>query len=646
MNQEGLKMSLSGIKTITTLAGSRFYLKIMQKYQTGKKSTSKFPTMIYYKEKGHLFPQRISIVLKFSLHLNQQNIAPVLILKKPVLILKNLHTIEERLSGPKTDKKELRSILELKDIQSTNNLTEIYQAAFRSLQGRHISKFYLTGNTPTNKFSVFSILKSLSSVIDKGSTLKCWHTLENKLSSTFLREQIIIPYLIMKNILTAKGLLPRLSTERKGMQLLVKQENALNINDITNIFSSQEQSRVQQRFHAGLNIFRHGDLAINPYKILNLQFRPVHILFNQQKTYVISSDSPTVDPKELSYESNVEILNLQIFGKTIYSRLLNASRNFTFINGENRLNCCPAFEYKLTSSHSGKENIKLSLNVKSSLIAKNVLLLKENLSGLKYEKGYLQSLFQPKNPPSIPSINGNIPTDKLSVFSAIKSLIFKTGNIVTDSNRISKLLSLSENSINYQMGFNSIFPGSKQVSSQVFRYNNNVISSSHMLGMNKIYRSLNINMNSAFINKINTSKNWLVFNNKLLAFLLHKLTFNKTSDASKYFFKKQNRANVARRLIKNSYGDSEYEADTFVQSKHNYKIRNENLVFRDQKRVEQEIEQIKKTLIETKKSVSEKTIPVFGESDIKKYLDINRISSQVYQNIERTIRMERERRGA
>jgi hypothetical protein len=74
-------------------------------------------------------------------------------------------------------------------------------------------------------------------------------------------------------------------------------------------------------------------------------------------------------------------------------------------------------------------------------------------------------------------------------------------------------------------------------------------------------------------------------------------------------------------------------------------MRPDSLVFQDQGHIEQEIEQIKRTIKETKKSVSEKTVPVFGEADIKKYLDINRISSQVYQNIERTIRMERERRG-
>ncbi len=52
-------MGLSGIKPITTLSSSSLYRKIMQKYQTGKKNTSRFPTMIFYKEKGYFFQKKI-----------------------------------------------------------------------------------------------------------------------------------------------------------------------------------------------------------------------------------------------------------------------------------------------------------------------------------------------------------------------------------------------------------------------------------------------------------------------------------------------------------------------------------------------------------------------------------------------------------
>ncbi len=84
-------MGLSGIKPITTLSDSSFYRKIVQKYQTGKKNTFRFPTMIFYKEKRSVFPKKISMILKFRFHLNQQNILPL-------LILKNIPVMEERLS--------------------------------------------------------------------------------------------------------------------------------------------------------------------------------------------------------------------------------------------------------------------------------------------------------------------------------------------------------------------------------------------------------------------------------------------------------------------------------------------------------------------------------------------------------------------
>ncbi len=159
-------------------------------------------------------------------------------------------------------------------------------------------------------------------------------------------------------------------------------------------------------------------------------------------------------------------------------------------------------------------------------------------------------------------------------------------------------------------------------------------------------QSLNITRHSAFINKKSILKNQPLFEDKLPAVLLQdNLLFNKTTGVNRRFFKKSNWVTVNKPLVKNYYDNFEHETPSYVQSKHNYKIRPESLVFQDQGRIEQEIEQIKKTVIETKKSVSEKTVPVFGEADIKKYLDINRISSQVYQNIERTIRMERERRG-
>jgi hypothetical protein len=74
---------------------------------------------------------------------------------------------------------------------------------------------------------------------------------------------------------------------------------------------------------------------------------------------------------------------------------------------------------------------------------------------------------------------------------------------------------------------------------------------------------------------------------------------------------------------------------------------NEDFYFHKRQNIEREVEEIKKIMVETKEAVAEKSRSVNfpDEIDIKRHLDINRISDQVYQNMERRIRMERERRG-
>jgi hypothetical protein len=73
----------------------------------------------------------------------------------------------------------------------------------------------------------------------------------------------------------------------------------------------------------------------------------------------------------------------------------------------------------------------------------------------------------------------------------------------------------------------------------------------------------------------------------------------------------------------------------------------EDFYFHKRQNIEQEVEEIKRIVVETKETVLEKSMTKNfpGEIDIKRHFDINRISDQVYQNIERRVRMERERRG-
>lgn len=76
----------------------------------------------------------------------------------------------------------------------------------------------------------------------------------------------------------------------------------------------------------------------------------------------------------------------------------------------------------------------------------------------------------------------------------------------------------------------------------------------------------------------------------------------------------------------------------------------DNLYFHNRRRIEQEVEEIKKVVIETRETVEKKLLSAHSlKGDMDKYInqhfDITRLSDQVYYNIERRIRMERERRG-
>jgi hypothetical protein len=124
------------------------------------------------------------------------------------------------------------------------------------------------------------------------------------------------------------------------------------------------------------------------------------------------------------------------------------------------------------------------------------------------------------------------------------------------------------------------------------------------------------------------------------------LFFNSiTLGTNKLFYKYLNQVTVNEPLIKNDNDGFKHTSSSSAQRTYAYKTESGIMRFQDSGYLEQEIEQIKKIVLQTKESISEKPMPSLGEAEIKRYLDINRISDQVYQNIERTIRMERERRG-
>ena len=72
-----------------------------------------------------------------------------------------------------------------------------------------------------------------------------------------------------------------------------------------------------------------------------------------------------------------------------------------------------------------------------------------------------------------------------------------------------------------------------------------------------------------------------------------------------------------------------------------------DIVFNNQRKLENEIDAVRKAIEQTKESITEKNVSIPSPDEIKakSTFDINRISDQVYQNIEQRIRIERERRG-
>lgn len=98
-------------------------------------------------------------------------------------------------------------------------------------------------------------------------------------------------------------------------------------------------------------------------------------------------------------------------------------------------------------------------------------------------------------------------------------------------------------------------------------------------------------------------------------------------------------------LMKFTMNVPRFESSAGMKKKYSFKKNTENLFYQNKQQIEQEIEYIKKIMKETKESVKSIALHPSGQGDFKLKVDIDRISDLVYQNIERSIRMERERRG-
>ena len=111
----------------------------------------------------------------------------------------------------------------------------------------------------------------------------------------------------------------------------------------------------------------------------------------------------------------------------------------------------------------------------------------------------------------------------------------------------------------------------------------------------------------------------------------------------------QNWTTVNKPLIKHyHYNFGSNAANSIAaQRKTTFEAENEDFYFNKAQTMSQEVEELRKIIVETKETVINKSVSTHSpiEIDMKKYLDMNRLSDQVYQKIEQRIRVERERRG-
>ncbi|NOY65339.1 MAG: hypothetical protein GXO97_08105 [Nitrospirae bacterium] len=230
---------------------------------------------------------------------------------------------------------------------------------------------------------------------------------------------------------------------------------------------------------------------------------------------------------------------------------------------------------------------------------------------------------------------------KKSIFFFIQSMLSRTGNIntmlqpsfsATDAffylQRACNISSYSERLFNFGKNVQVINPQAQVTSFQRLSKTPSIKRTYHSGFEYKIpamFSQVNLlldnkardNINKDLFNK--TFQNWTTVNKPLIKH--HHYSFGIGSDNINYISARQRTA---------------------------FKMDGEdNFYFHKQRKMEEEFEELKKIVIETKEAVAEKPASThsLSDMDIKQYFDINRISDQVYHNIERRIRIERERRG-
>ena len=301
---------------------------------------------------------------------------------------------------------------------------------------------------------------------------------------------------------------------------------------------------------------------------------------------------------------------------------------------------------------------KLSLNILLQLRLNNQINLNNqniapfsNIKTIPSMKGMFSWLNTQKALRSIGKQKNTQSVNKIPIGEFFKSLVSRAENIKVETVESHKILSplfLAANAVFSNQNTHLISSDSEMMDKQLFNYGNSmIIPDSKIFRVNRNNKSINTPRNPILIDKENTQKYQSKFKHESPTTLLRNnlLLNSPIISVNSFFLKEIKRGTINNPLIKNYYYSSEHGPSNFVQRGYPHITGSESLHFRDTLHIEQEIEQIKKIVTKTKESVLEKSVPSIAEADIKRYIDINRISDQVYQNLERTIRTERERRG-
>lgn len=288
----------------------------------------------------------------------------------------------------------------------------------------------------------------------------------------------------------------------------------------------------------------------------------------------------------------------------------------------------------------------------SSVIIKGVQDMRRLISWFRDEKPLPQSMLKPVLLKSFRSMNrilpgiqqetasrlfpiSHNPANTISEVSFIQSVFSRAGGMLPSLTKVVVQSSSRTRAVFYpQAAYNLSLPDGAT--------NRQRLSSGNFVQILKpqIYTILSqdkslLNNKSLFnINKdsyIKTSQNWTISNKPFIKHYQH-------NSGSDFAIPVTSR----KRPLFNSSDEPLYPLGKKALSGFSNEI-----FFRNQRKIEQELEEIKEVMVETNEAVAERPIATnsLNDTDVKKHIDIDRISDQVYQNIERRIRIERERRG-